>query len=97
MLDKKLMNDNKPVVGGRASICNWDLQFSFRTREQCKKFIDRLFELDMHMVPEFDYTEDHNDGTNSQMFHVSIHSMPWAHNLVTIAKILEEVDYQDAI
>lgn len=81
----------KPVVNGRASICNWSLEFSFRTRQQVVKFIDLLLkdEIDFHFEYEYIMTD------KDYLYTVRIHDMSWADNLQRVAGYLKEVDYSD--
>jgi hypothetical protein len=82
----------QPVVGTRASICHWDLEFSFLTKEQCKKFIDEYMKIDMPI--EFAYKQVNRDSFDPTLHIVKLNST-WADNLTDVAKILEKCDYQN--
>lgn len=79
----------KPVVNGRASICEWSLRAEFKTKEQAKTAIKKILDLDIDFPVEY---EKHMDSTHD-IHCVLINGMSWAGNLITVAKILEEVDY----
>ena len=83
----------KPTWGNsRASICHWNLQFKFHTKEQCQKFIDLLMkeEIEYH----FEYWYEMGDSTTPPDHWVSIKDQAWAKNLSRVAKLLEKVDYE---
>ena len=83
----------RPTWGNkRASICHWNLQFHFHTKEQCQKFIALLMqeELDYH----FEYWYEMGDSTNPPKYWVSIDDHPWANSLVRVATLLKQVDYE---
>lgn len=82
----------QPTRNGRASICHWDLQFRFHTKEQCERFIAALMAEDIDY--NFSYEHEMNDSFNPPVYQVSINDMPWAKNLTTVAKLLENVDYE---
>lgn len=41
----------KPVVNGRASICQWELEFYFRNKDQIRRFVKLLMKVDF----DFEY------------------------------------------
>ena len=70
-------------------IVNWNLDFKFKTKETVQQFINELMKLD---VPyNFEYEEEFTD---RQYYTISIYDGHWATNLVTIARILEKLDYK---
>jgi len=85
----------RPVVNGRASICTWDLQFYFRTRKQCNKFLKLYLKSDIPI--NFSYRQDtvvNDSGITEDRHIIEIDEMPWAANLAKVAEILEKVDYE---
>lgn len=84
------MTEYKPVVGGRASICTWELEFYFLDKAQVKQFIDLLLEDEIDF--DFEY-EKRLDETHER--HYIIVTGSWANNLVRVAKLAEKVDYKD--
>lgn len=94
----KSNEDYKPVVGGRASICQWELQFYFITKEQTEKFIHKLLEWNMpidfnYRVEDVVLQDDAFGRKNERRYVVELNSMCWAKNLTEIGAMLEEVDY----
>lgn len=72
----------------KASVCTWDLQFSFSTREQCMSFINELLETsDIPWNVSYEQRED-------KLHVVEIDGMSWANNLTFVARILERVDHK---
>lgn len=91
--EKKEKKLYQPVVRGRASICNWNLEFRFLTREQCIKFINLY-------LNEFDYADNIQykmicgDSLTANQYWVTIEESAWANNLTAVGKLLEKCDYQ---
>ncbi len=81
----------KPIVGGRASICTWSVSASFLTKKQAVDAIHKLLNEEIDFNVKFEKTWD--TAENKEKFHLTIEDMSWANNLTTVAKILEEVDY----
>ena len=83
----------KPVVNGKASICNWDLRIRFHTKEQVKKAIQFLLEMEIN----FDFSVSYlmGDSVTPDTFIIDIDGMSWANNLQHVAEILKDVDYND--
>ncbi len=79
----------KPVVNGRASICTWELEFHFRDVSQVRKFIKLLMEDEIDF--NFDYEKVLDE--TGELNYITI-TGSWANNLVRIAEMLKEVDYQ---
>ncbi len=79
----------KPVVNGRASICTWELEFHFRDVAQVRKFIKLLMEDEIDFNFEYEKVLDETGELN----YITI-TGSWADNLVRIAEMLKEVDYQ---
>lgn len=74
--------------GNRASVCTWDLTFTFFTRAQCISFINELLESsDIPWNVSYEQ-KDHNEHI------VEIIGMSWAKNLTLVAEILERVDHK---
>lgn len=92
-----MSDDYKPTVNGRASICHWELQFYFLTKEQCQNFITKFMAWDIPV--NYSYREEEIWDRNSDparrevRYTVEIEDMSWANNLTFVAKMLEEVDY----
>lgn len=83
---------NKPMTaGGKASICHWNLKFSFLTRHQCISFIEKYLASDI--ANNFSYEEFTLENGETEYI-IEIEDMPWANNLVVVADILEKVDYE---
>lgn len=80
---------NKPVVNGRASICQWELQLMFRSRDQTQSFITLLLkdevDYDFSFVKELDETSE---------FYVLTVVGKWANNLARVSRLAEQVDYR---
>ena len=79
---------HKPVVGGRASICTWTLEFYFLDNDQTRKFIKLLMEDEISF--NFEYERVLED--TRELHYITI-SGSWANNLVRISEMLKEVDY----
>lgn len=83
----------RPTWGrSTASICHWDLQFRFHTKEQCQKFITLLMNEDIEY--HFEYYYNMGDSSTAPEYWIEIHDMSWAKNLARIAELLEQVDYE---
>lgn len=85
--------EDKPCVGGRASICEWTLTFRFLRKDQISEFIKLLFEDSIDYNFECEYKWDNSE--NRYIYEVTIYNMSWAYNLETISKLLQKVDYKD--
>jgi hypothetical protein len=72
-----------------ASICEWSLEFRFKTKEQCAVFFDKLFKTDLRVSASC--AEELAD--RNSLFVCTVEGL-WAKNLQIIAEILEEVDYE---
>lgn len=79
------------VVDGHASICHWDLRFSFLTKDQCMEFINELSKTDLQI--NFSCSEELGMEGKERRFVIELHDMVWAHNLTIVAKILQTIDY----
>lgn len=75
----------------RASICHFDLKFTFLAEEQAEYFIKEY--LKWNIPVKFTYEE--NTDTGVSKFIITINDMCWAENLKDIAKILIECDKMD--
>ena len=84
-----------PTVRGRASVCNWDLQFRFYDKSQCSRFIEKFMALESCGATNIKYHMIHGDSLTLDEHWVEIEEGCWAHNLIKIAKLLDEVDYKD--
>jgi len=73
----------------RASVCEWTLQFQFKDEEQIKKFFSELMKVDL--LYDFSLEKELTDTSEIYIVEISSH---WANNLISIAKILEEIDYK---
>lgn len=80
----------QPTVGGRASICTWELEFYFRTKEQIHKFIDLLMKEEIDYNFEFEKVFDNT----THLYYITV-SGSWAHCLMRVAELIKEVDYQN--
>ena len=78
------------VVGGRASICTWELEFYFYDKQQIRKFVELLMadEIDF----DFEYEKQLDD--THERHYISVTGI-WANNLVRVAQLAEKVDYTD--
>lgn len=81
---------NKPVVNGRASICDWELVFSFRDKAQINNFVQLLMQDEIDFAFEYEKELDET----SELHYITVRGH-WSNNLTRIAKMLEEVDYKD--
>jgi len=77
-----------PSVTGKASVCTWDLTFTFRTREQCTSFINELLE-----TSDIPWNVSYEQKDNN-VHVVDIVEMSWANNLKYVAEILQRVDHK---
>jgi hypothetical protein len=84
---KEKYPSGQPCDNYRASICSWELEFSFLTREQCLKFINLW--LTEFLPPTKITYQENSDDTHS----VLIENGGWAHNLTRLAELLELCDY----
>lgn len=79
----------KPTVDGRASICEWDLKVTFKSKEQVKAIIKKIIEYEIDV--NFSYR---SEMTALDVVHIlEIENFSWASNLVSIAKDIEKCDY----
>lgn len=83
-----MQNQNKPTSNGRASICHWELEFSYRTEKQIVDFLGLL--ISEELLFDFEY-EKRLDDTGE--LHYIVISGCWAANLVRVAQLAEQVDY----
>ena len=86
----------QPVVRGSASICTWNLEFRFLTREQCQKFINLYLE-EFAYANNIKYEMVVGDSVVKDEHWVTIESMSWANNLTKVGKLLERCDYDQGI
>ena len=87
MTDKTTLPRQR-IKGSRASICQWELRFTFLLKEQCEEFISAYLKCDIPI--EFSYREEL---TESSSVHVIDVEGCWANNLSFVAKLLEAVDH----
>lgn len=78
----------RPIVGGRASICQWELEFYFLDKDQVRKFIKLLMKEEVDYNFEYEKTLDET----RERHYVTVRGH-WANNLVRVAKLAEKVDY----
>lgn len=78
------MTDSKSTL---ASVCHWSLDLSFRDESQVQTFITELVKEPV----SFELKRDHDD--RSEVFYIYIDGI-WADNLLRIAELAKEVDYQ---
>jgi hypothetical protein len=85
------MGEYRPIVNGRASICHWSLTASFLLKEQATKAVERILAMDVDCPVSYckELTE------KSERHLVIIEDMSWANNLVAVAEILRECDWQE--
>lgn len=81
----------KPIVNGRASICQWELEFYFRDKNQIRKFVELLFKDEV----DFDFEYEKRLDATSELLYITVRGC-WANNLTRVAKMAESVDYQDS-
>lgn len=70
-------------------VAKWELEFSFKREDRCKKFIKKLLKL--HYTVKFTYYNFHGDEGNRYYIQIEDSS---AKTLTTISKLLEKVDYK---
>lgn len=80
----------RPTIGGRASICDWELEFFFLTKEQIQKFINLLMAEELSY--DFEYEKVLDD--KSTRYYITVRGN-WANSLIRVAELVKEVDYQD--
>ena len=80
------------VVNNRASICQWELEFSFREKDQIRKFIKLLVDDDV----DFDFECRKELDSTSEVYYINI-TGSWANNLVRVAKMADTVDYRNSL
>lgn len=76
------------IKGSRASVCDWNLTFSFLLKEQCEEFINVYLKEPIPL--DFSYREELTN--TSTVFIVDVEGK-WASNLTRVAKLLEIVDH----
>jgi len=81
----------KPIVNGKASICQWELEFHFLDKNQIRKFVELLFKDEV----DFDFEYDKRLDATSELLYITVRGR-WANNLIRVAKMAESVDYQDS-
>ena len=79
------------TLGGKPSICHWDVEFRFKNREQCQTFVNAILQWDVFV--DFRVQQDRSPGI--LVFTVRVLDVPWAENLVTLAQMAEKVDWCD--
>lgn len=79
-----------PVVGGRASICTWELEFYFYDKQQICKFVELLMADEI----DFDFEYEKQLDETHERHYISV-TGSWANNLVRVAQLAEKVDYTD--
>lgn len=82
-----------PTVRGSASICAWNLEFKFLTREQCQKFI-KLYLDEFEYADNIKYEMIVGDSLVKDEHWVTIEDSRWAHNLTQVGRLLEKCDYR---
>lgn len=92
-MSKKPKQPYQPVVRGSASICAWNLEFKFLTREQCQKFIN-LYLDEFEYADNIKYQLIVGDSITKNEHWVAIEDSRWAYNLTRVGKLLEKCDYQ---
>ena len=90
-MSKKYFKKGSPVVRGKASVVQWDLETRFYCKVQMKKIIRLLLKEEIDYNVEIDFKE--GDSTTLTVYIVNIYDGCWANNLKTISKLLEKVDY----
>lgn len=70
-------------------VAKWELEFSFRDEDRCKKFIKRLLQL--HYIIPFSYFNVYDDRGNRYYVNIEENS---ANSLMVVAKLLSKVDYK---
>lgn len=82
---------NKINLEDKSSICEWELSFTFKNRQQCTKALEYIQQDEIL----FGYMLNiHEDDRGNMNYTVVIPKGSWANNLVSIAKILEKVDFE---
>lgn len=79
-----------PTVNGRASICQWELAFYFRDKDQIRQFVKLLMKDEIN----FDFEHETTFDDTGDLYHIIVKGC-WANNLGHIAKMLEKIDYKD--
>mgnify|MGYP000268286443 CR=1 FL=1 len=79
---------NKPVVNGKASICQWELELLFRSRKQVNDLINLLTKEDV----DFEFCLEKELDETSELYILTVVGR-WANNLVTVSRLVEQVDY----
>lgn len=72
-----------------SDVCKWSLVFSFKEKERVVEFIRILLDQEINFPFEF----EHRLLDVGEDYTVTVNDMSWAHNLTTVAKILEGVDF----
>lgn len=86
-----------PTVRGRASICQWTLEFRFYDKAQCSKFIELYMNLECTGSDNIKYEVFRGDSLTLDEHWVTIEDGTWANNLTRIAQMLEKVDYNNEL
>ena len=79
---------NKPVVNGKASICEWELSFYFRDKGQIQRFIELLLKDEV----DFDFEYEKELDETSERHYITV-TGAWGNNLVRVSKLAAQVDY----
>ena len=87
----KPVDPRKPVIRGRASICEVTLQIKVLWRNQ----LDELIRYLTDEGHSFEWEVKHGDSVRPDEFFLTINGVHWAYNVTAISKILEGCDYQD--
>ena len=75
-------------MGGRASICTWEIEFYFLDKQQVQSFIKLLIKDEIDFSFEYEKVLDQAD----ERHYVTVTGC-WAANMVRVAQMAEEVDY----
>lgn len=73
----------------RPDICQWELEFTFLSKKTVNKFINQLMQEEV----DYNFDVEYKFEDNYPVYVVSLYNMSWANNLVTVAKILEDLDH----
>lgn len=79
---------NKPVVKGKASICEWEGKLLFRTRKQVNDLINLLTKEDV----EYDFCLEKDLDETSELYVLTVVGSA-ANNLVRVSRLASQVDY----
>jgi hypothetical protein len=82
-----------PTSHGRASICQWSLEFYFITPEQRNGFLKEIYSNEISNLLNIETWYEDGDSVIPTKYHVKIKDHCWVNNLKWIVDVLQKYDY----